>query len=378
MGILSDFKYVAVCSLGAAVGVALIGIPAPASADPVDALAAVTTSVAEQPQTRPGDLGDPATWTDQQLAAQLLLVGATSTQLKKVKPAVAEGIGGIVLFGTPPANLAKKIAGLRAVAPGGRLLVSSDEEGGNVQRMATLIGKMPSAKTIGQTKTPEQTRALAFKFGKRMKKIGIGTDLAPVADLSYPGSWTDTDGRAFKSNPKRNGVYVSAFAAGLKDAGVMATVKHWPGGGAVTDTHVAGGKTPRWSKLKKRDLVPFQTAFAAGVGGVMVSHAVIPGLTGGIPGTQSRAALSVLRSQAGDKTLIITDSLAMAAVTTVMEQSQSQAAVRALINGADLALVQSGNPLKIRNAISRAIETGRLPREQAIASARRILVAQQG
>ena len=105
-----------------------------------------------------------------------------------------------MLFGTPPANLAKKIAGLRAVAPGGRLLVSSDEEGGNVQRMATLIGKMPSAKTIGQTKTPEQTRALAFKFGKRMKKIGIGTDLAPVADLSYPGSWTDTDGRAFKSN----------------------------------------------------------------------------------------------------------------------------------------------------------------------------------
>ena len=139
-----------------------------------------------------------------------------------------------------------------------------------------------------------------------------------------------------------------------------------------------GSKPKSKSKLKKRDLVPFQTAFAAGVGGVMVSHAVIPGLTGGIPGSQSRAALSVLRSQAGDKTLIITDSLAMAAVTTVMEQSQSQAAVRALINGADLALIQSGNPLKIRNAISRAIETGRLPREQAIDSARRILAAQQG
>ena len=41
-------------------------------------------------------------------------------------------------------------------------------------------------------------------------------------------------------------------------------------------------------------------------------------------------------------------------------------------------LIQSGNPLKIRNAISRAIETGRLPREQAIDSARRILAAQQG
>jgi beta-N-acetylhexosaminidase len=378
VGISSEFKYVAACSLSAAVGVALIGIPAPASADQINGLAAVSAATRVEPQNRPGALGDPATWTDKQLAAQLLLVGATSSQLKKVKSAVREGIGGIVLFGTPPANLASKLAGLRAIAPGNRLLVSSDEEGGRVQRLAALIGKMPSAKSIGQTKTPEQTRALAFKFGKRMKQIGIGTDLAPVADLAYAGSWTDTDGRAFKSNPKRNGVYVTAFAAGLKDAGVMATVKHWPGGGAVTDTHVAGGKTPRWSKLKKRDLVPFQAAFAAGVGGVMVSHASIPGLTGGVPGSQSRPALQALRGQAGDRTLIITDSLAMAAVTTVMEQSQSQAAVRALVNGADLALIQSGSPLKIRNAIIRAMENGRLPREQAVASARRILSAQQG
>ena len=169
MGISSEFKYVAACSLSAAVGVALIGIPAPASADQINGLAAVSAATRVEPQNRPGALGDPATWTDKQLAAQLLLVGATSSQLKKVKSAVREG--------------------------------------------------------IGQTKTPEQTRALAFKFGKRMKQIGIGTDLAPVADLAYAGSWTDTDGRAFKSNPKRNGVYVTAFAAGLKDAGVMATVK---------------------------------------------------------------------------------------------------------------------------------------------------------
>ena len=347
----------------------------PASADSVHAIAAATTPHTERISALATN--DPSTWTNQQLASRLLLVGVTAKKLSTIKPAVASGLGGIVLFNTPPKNLAKQLAGLRAIAPDNRLLVSSDEEGGNVQRLTSLIGKMPSAKSIGQSKTPAQTRALAFKFGKRMKKLGVGTDLAPVADLAYAGSWTDKDARAFKRNPTQNGAYVTAFAGGLADAGVMGTAKHWPGGGKVTDTHVAGGKTPAWSKLQKADLVPFRAAFAAGIGGVMVSHATVPGLRKGLPASQSKPALAELRRQAGDRTLIITDSLMMAAVTMVMEQTQSQAAVRALANGADLALIQTGKPSTVRNAVARAIDSGRFPREQAIASVRRVLAAQQ-
>lgn len=382
-----DVKFVLTVSLSMGVAVALIGAPAPARASSTSNVstvhAALASGSAEQalgglsaPASRAVDASDPATWSDSKLAARLLLVGATSSRLSNVKPAVKKGVAGIVLFGTPPRNLASQLRALRKSAPTQRLIVSSDEEGGMVQRLTRLVGKMPSAKRIGETKTPAQTQKYAFKYGKRLKTLGVGTNLAPVADLKYPGSWTDRDGRAFKTDPQLNGEYVAAFARGMQAAGVMATLKHWPGGGAVVDTHKSAGRTPAWSTLQKRDLVPFQVAFNAGVGGVMVSHAMVPGLSGGLPATQSRAALGAVRSQAGPDALIITDSLMMAAVTNAMGQTQSRAAVRALVNGADLALVQ-GNWKPVRKAVAVAIRNGTLPREQAIAAVRRIIKAQQ-
>lgn len=375
VGETQDLKFVAACSMSAAVAVALLGAPTAASAEAAEPVTASLTSPASVP-ARTADASDPATWSNKKLAARLLLVGAANSNLAAAKPAARAGVAGIVLFGTPQRSLARQLKSLRNAAPGDRLLVSSDEEGGMVQRLARLVGKMPTAKRIGQTKTPAQTQAYAFKYGKRLKALGVGTNLAPVADLKYPGSWTDRDGRAFKTDPVANGRYVTAFARGMQAAGVMATVKHWPGGGAVVDTHKSAGSTPAWATLQRRDLVPFRAAFAAGVGAVMISHAKVPGLSAGLPATQSKAALTAARSQAGDKTLIVTDSLMMAAVTKAMRQTQSRAAVRAIAAGADVALIQ-GNWSSARRSVAAAISAGTIPRAQAVESARRVLAAQQ-
>ena len=346
-----------------------------ASADSASARVSVVESASSVIGRMPGG-DDPTAWSNRKLATRLMLVGASNSNLTASKSAVLAGVAGIVLFGTPPRTLARQLRALRSAAPEGRLLVSSDEEGGMVQRLARLVGKMPTAKHIGQTKTPAQTQAYALKYGKRLKALGVGSNLAPVADLKYSGSWTDRDGRAFQAAPIANAKYVMAFARGMQAAGVMATVKHWPGGGAVVDTHKSAGTTPSWSALQRRDLVPFRAAFAAGVGAVMISHAKVPGLSAGLPATQSKSAFAAARSQAGDRTLIVTDSLMMAAVTKAMSQTQARAAVRALASGADLALVQ-GNWAAIRGAIASAIANGTIPRAQAIASARRVITAQQ-
>ncbi|MFA7267605.1 MAG: glycoside hydrolase family 3 N-terminal domain-containing protein, partial [Candidatus Nanopelagicales bacterium] len=272
-----DFKFGAACSLVAGLSVAALAVPMSASADSTNAHVSTVEAVLPVIERTAG-ADDPTQWGNRKLAARLMLVGASNNNLPGSTSAVRAGAAGIVLFGAPPRTLARQLKALRAAAPGGRLLVSSDEEGGMVQRLARLVGKMPTAKRIGQTKTPAQTRAYAFKYGKRLKALGVGTNLAPVADLKYSGSWTDRDGRAFKAAPTANGKYVTAFARGMQAAGVMATVKHWPGGGAVVDTHKSAGSTPPWSTLQQRDLVPFRAAFAAGVGAVMISHAKVPGL----------------------------------------------------------------------------------------------------
>lgn len=322
-------------------------------------------------------LPDPATWSNRRLAAQLVMAGVTMHSSGQAKAWAREGIAGVVLFGDPPANLRARLQVLRANSPGQRLLIASDEEGGRVQRLRQLVGPMPSAAQIGRTRTPAQTRTLARFFGSRIKRLGVNSDLAPVADLLYPGSYTAGDGRAFKANPVLNARYVSAFAQGLRDARVSATVKHWPGGGSVANTHVGAGRTPAWTAMANRDLIPFRAAFAAGVDSVMVGHPRVPGLTGGLPASQSPAAFRALRQQAGPGTVIMTDSLAMAAVTSSLGQGQLRAAVRAIAAGSDIALVQEVDPLAVVAHLAAAIRTGQINRGKAVASARRILVAQQ-
>lgn len=320
---------------------------------------------------------DPSSWTNAQLASELVLAGVDMGYLKKARGWAREGIGGIVLFGKPPRSLGKQLAALRKASPMGRILVSSDEEGGLVQRLGGLLGRLPSARKIGATKSPAQAGAMAHRYGMAMKRLGVNVSLGPVADVGVPGSYIYADGRAFSTNPKTVGDYVRAWMGGLRSSGVMSVVKHWPGHGSAANTHVGSGRTPSWSAMLGQDEVPFQAAFAAKAPAVMVGHLDVPGLTeSGIPATMSAPALSYLRTAAGPDTLIMTDSLSMGAVTTAMHQTSAQAAVRSLIAGADLALVSTADPLAIARAIEAAINDGRLPREAAIARAGRVLSAQ--
>ena len=121
-------------------------------------------------------------------------------------------------------------------------------------------------------------------------------------------------------------------------------------------------------------MVPFEHAFATGVPLVMVGHLRSRGLTGErTPASLSRKALQYLRSRVGDDTVIITDSLSMAATTKALGIGTPAAAVRALKAGADIALFASADPDRVIAAVQAAIRSGRLPREQAEASALRIL-----
>ena len=212
------------------------------------------------------------------------------------------GLGGVVLFGTPPSDLRTRLARLRTagtVVP----LVSSDEEGGQVQRLRTLLGRLPSAEEMGRTRTPAQVRALAASYGAGMRRLGVDVDLAPVADLSVRGKYMEQTDRAFSASPQLAGDYATAFATGLRSAGVAPVVKHWPGHGSADNTHDRAATTPPLSTLEKRDLVAFGTVIkAGGVAGVMVGHLQVPGLTEpGTPATLSPAAYRYLRRSTGPR-----------------------------------------------------------------------------
>ena len=311
------------------------------------------------------------TWSLDRRAAQLVVVPAEEDDVLAAAPVVAEGAGGIILFGSDaPPDLPADLAALRrAAASGVPVLVMTDEEGGEVQRMANLVGNLPWPRTMASTLTPGQVRVLAEQVGRRMRAAGVTMDLAPVLDLSDgPGpDAADPDGpRSFSIRESIATAYGLAFAQGLQDGGVIPVVKHFPGlGQASYNTDFGPASDPPLSVLLAGSLRPFEAAIGAGLPAVMVGNVSIPGLTGGLPATLSTAAITrLLRHRLGFQGLVLTDSLSALAVQDA-GYSVPQAAARAIEAGADMVLFDSPDPEVTTNeviaSIAAAVTSGRLP-----------------
>ncbi len=284
-----------------------------------------------------------AGWSVPRLAKQTLVVPVQEADVSAVSSEVAAGIGGVILFGSSaPASLGSDIAALVAKAPGGiRPLVMSDEEGGAVQRMANLVGRIPSARQMGATMTPTEIRSLARTVGSRMRRAGVTTDLAPVLDLDGGTGPNSTDAigtRSFSTDPTTAAADGLAFSGGLREASVIPVAKHFPGLGAASgNTDVGPAHTQPWSVLLTGGLLPFRAAVHAAIPAIMVSNASVPGLTRRPAGLSPAVIRTVLRTDLRFQGLVMTDSLSAGAVSGA-GYSVPRAAVTALSAGSDMLL----------------------------------------
>ncbi|MDR0519584.1 MAG: hypothetical protein LBG82_05995 [Clostridiales Family XIII bacterium] len=318
---------------------------------------------------------DVSGWSDRQLAAQLLML-ATGTHTKGlVGTFTKKGIGGICLQTPIPADLGKRIARAAKDAPLHiRPFIASDEEGGKVQRFRERIYPLPSARVMGGYADRKIT-SMTRKYAKRLAKYRVNVVFGPVADLKVKGRYIASLDRAFASSPRKVWEKSDAWSKGFESEGIIVTYKHWPGKGSAADTHKKSSSVPKLSKLEKRDMIPFDKKFAQGCEMVMVGHVRVPGLTEKAwPTTLSKNAYRYLREKAGADTVIVTDSLSMAASSTAVGLSTKKAAVRALASGADIALVVSDDSAdSMIGYVAKAIKSGKIPRQQAEESAKRIL-----
>jgi len=327
-----------------------------------------------------------ATWPVRRLAAQTVVVPVDEHHVGRVSAQVADGVGGVILFGrTAPADLGADLGRLFRNAPDGIApIVMTDEEGGAVQRMANLVGDMPSARRMARTMTPAQVRAMARRVAERMAAHRVTMNLAPVLDLDdRPGpSASNPDGtRSFSIRPSVARDYGLAFSDGMSAGGVVPVVKHFPGlGRATTNTDVAPAWTRPWSVLERKGLRPFRAAIRAGLPAVMVTTARVPGLTRK-PATLSRRVVQgVLRGRLGFDGLVVTDSLSGGAVSGA-GFSVRRATVQALEVGADLVLFSAapgdvaGVTVRVIRAVVRAVRSGDLPIERLRDAAGHVLTA---
>lgn len=260
------------------------------------------------------------------------------------------------------------------------LAVSVDEEGGRVSRLSSLIGKSPSAKELGSTSTAAQVRELAAERGRKMADLGITVDFAPVVDVV--DSDTDEDSvigdRSFGSDPVTVTEYAGAYAQGLRDAGVLPVLKHFPGHGHGSgDSHTAGAVvTPPLTQLQDSDLVPYRTLVSQAPVAVMMGHLEVPGLTED-PASLSPAAVNLLRTgtdyrgPAFDGPVFSDDLSSMAAITD--HYGVAEAVLRSLRAGVDIALwVTTDDVPAVLDRLEQALSSGELKREAVDASLARV------
>jgi beta-N-acetylhexosaminidase len=314
-----------------------------------------------------------STWTLPRLANETISVSVNAANIGAMGPAARAGYGGLLLLGTTaPTKFANIVATLQRERPDKyAMLIMTDEEGGGVTRLKNLVAALPWAQTMGKNLTLTQITAEGKRVGLSMAAAGVNTDLAPVLDVDgraeEPGAKNPDGYRSFSGVPTAAGSDGVAFLNGLRDAGVIAVVKHFPGlGGTTGNTDYGPAATLPWSTLKKTGLIPFEDAVNNGVTAVMVSNATVPGLSS-LPSSISPAVIQVLRQQLGFSGLIVTDSLTAGALSA-LHLGVPLASVMALSAGVDLVL--AGSPRspaaslllaqETSNAIQEAVTAGTL------------------
>lgn len=298
-------------------------------------------------------------------------------------PIVAElldvGVGGILLTHANVESRPQVEALVAAFRGAGRpMLIAADEEPGRVRTFEALWGFIPSARRMASEWTVEEVWQEARLTGSRMAAMGVTINMAPVADLDA-GSWDGIIGdRSFSADPAHASAYTLAYARGLKEAGVIPVVKHFPGHGRATDdSHVVAPEvTTPLPELRTTDLVPFSEAVSAGAPVVMMGHVAYSDLEPGIPASVSPAAYKLLRGM-GFKGAAITDSVGMGAVN--LRWDFDEAAVVTVAAGADGVLATDGwQARRMRDALVTAVQSGRLPEARLNEAAGRMLALAGG
>ena len=268
-------------------------------------------------------------------------------------------------------------SGLQAVAradSGVPLLVATDQEGGRVQRLRAALPSTPSQQQSARLPA-SSLRCQYATLGAQLRDVGVNQDFAPVADVVRTATGVIGD-RSFGPDPAVDGADVASAVAGLQQAGVLATLKHWPGhGSTATDSHAALAViTESAATWRSVDRAAFAGAPQAAA--VMVGHLALPALDpSGLPATLSGELVDgQLRQGLGFTGLVVTDSLWMQPMRAA--GTPAQVALRALAAGSDL-LLETPDLHGAYAAVLAAVQADPEVRAQVSAAAARVRVAKE-
>ncbi len=289
-----------------------------------------------------------------------------------------DGLFGAILFKRNVGSAQETAALCRELKSraGRPFLLAVDQEGGRVARLrGAPFTALPPMRELGQ----RGVEALAERVGRllahELRAVGFDWDFAPVLDVDTNPANPVIGDRGFSREAQVVARLGVALARGLEAGGVASCGKHFPGhGDTTTDSHLTLPRLPHdLERLRRVELVPFRAFAQAGLSSLMTAHVLFEALEPGVPATMSRQVLQgVLRQELGFDGVLVSDDLEMKAIAN--HYSVEEAAVLGTLAGVDLFLVCHHADVQRRaiEALVKAVESGRVPRERITEAHRRL------
>jgi beta-N-acetylhexosaminidase len=239
-------------------------------------------------------------------------------------------VGSVLLFTRNyrnPQQLAGLTSAIRALRTP-HLLIAVDHEGGRVQRFREGFTRLPASRTLGRCFDGDQAGGLelARSIGRLMalelRAVGVDFSFAPCVDLDYGVSEVIGD-RSFHRDADAVAALASAYVQGMRDAGMAATAKHFPGHGAViADSHVALPVDRRELVDIEADLRPYRLLIEDNLAGVMVAHVVYSAVDTRPASLSQRWIAGILRRDLRFHGCVFADDLSMAGAAAFGDVTQ--------------------------------------------------------
>ncbi|MCR8849392.1 beta-N-acetylhexosaminidase [Rossellomorea sp. SC111] len=318
---------------------------------------------------------------------QMLVAGVNGTQMDEPTKDLIQKhkVGGFIFFSDHlkgPEQTVRFVNQLKKANADNPLplLLSVDQEGGNVTRLPGGLVNFPTNQQIGNANDPDVSYEVGTLLGKELKDFGFNLNFAPVLDVNSNPDNPIIGDRSFSPDPDIVSELGIQTMKGIQSQNILSSIKHFPGHGDTSvDSHLALPVVNKsLQELESLELIPFRRAINDGADLVMVAHILLPKLDDSYPSSLSEAIVTdLLRKKLNYNGVVITDDMTMKAVTD--NYGMGEAAVQSVKAGSDLILIahDAQKAVTAMEALKSAVKNGEISEERIDESVQRIINLKQ-
>ncbi|NAW65211.1 beta-N-acetylhexosaminidase [Photobacterium halotolerans] len=267
-------------------------------------------------------------------------------------------VGGVIFFARNYHDKEQLFALTQSIRQAAKrpLIIAVDQEGGRVQRFREGFTLLPPARAFATADNGVNlARQGGWLMAAELLAMDIDLSLAPVLDIGF--DCKAIGDRAFSDQPEKIIQFASEFIRGMKEAGMAATGKHFPGhGGVIADSHHETPVDER-SDITVRDMSVFKALIEEQLlDAMMPAHVIYPSYDDKPASGSEYWLKKVLRQQLNFKGVIFSDDLNMKGADVL--GSYGDRAVASLQAGCDMVMLCNN-----RSGAIEALEA--LPQTQA-------------